>query len=60
MDDTFDTSEPRYLLTAHEGGGIRVVLAEVDHPELFSLDQITALIEERLPEGFVLLLGGAQ
>ena len=55
------TSEPLYLVEPHEGGGIVVRL--YDDPQaggvhLFSLDQLQAIIAERLPQGYPLVLGG--
>ena len=55
------TSEPFYLVGPHEGGGIVVRLFD-DHQaggvNLFSLDQLQAIIAERLPQGYPLVLGG--
>lgn len=56
------SAEPHYLVEKHEGGGIIIR----KYPEtakggvnLFSLDQCIAILEERLPQGFAVILGGA-
>ena len=54
-------SEPLYLVEPHEGGGIRI--ERFDDPlaggvNLFSLDQVIAILTERLPQGFPVVLGG--
>jgi hypothetical protein len=55
------SAEPLYLVEPHEGGGIVIRLH--DDPlaggvNLFSLDQLQAIIAERLPQGYPLVLGG--
>ena len=64
MDETLplldaESATPCYLIEEHEGGGVRIrrVDEATDKP-LFDLDQILFLLEQRLPEGHSLVLGG--
>jgi hypothetical protein len=55
------SSEPLYLVEPHDGGGI--VIRLYDDPlaggvNLFALDQVLAILAERLPQGFPVVLGG--
>ncbi len=58
-----DTSaQPHYLVETHDSGGILIKKypdTEAGGVNLFSLDQVMAILEERLPQGFAVVLGGA-
>ena len=58
----YQTSEPVYIVTTHKSGGVRIV----KHPNpnagglnLFTLDQLAAILQERLADGKAVVVGGA-
>lgn len=55
-----ELSEPLYVITANEQGVQVQKSTNPDHKPLYSLDQILAIVESRLPQGYVLQIGGAQ
>lgn len=56
-----ELSEPLYVITANEQGVQVQKYTDPDHNKpLYSLDQILAIVESRLPQGYVLQIGGAQ
>ena len=55
------TAEPLYLVEPHDGGGIIFRLysdPQAGGVNLFALDQVLAILAERLPQGYPMVLGG--
>jgi hypothetical protein len=55
------SSEPLYLVEPHEGGGILIRFLDGSasgNVNLFSLDQVLAILAERLPQSYPVVLGG--